>query len=226
MLAEVDDRTRIVFLANPANPTGTCLPYSEVRRLHAGLPEDVLFVLDGAYAEFARDKPGFGEDLTLAHDTPNVLATRTFSKLYGLAGLRIGWGYASRDISGALNRIRLPFNTSAAAQAAALAALGDEGFVETSISHAEAARAELAAFFSELGLAPIPPSANFVSVRIPETAPLGAKEIENRLAARGILVRWLGNYGMPDALRVTVGDTESLRCFTQAFAQLLNAQPR
>jgi histidinol-phosphate aminotransferase len=226
MLAQVDSRTRIVFLANPANPTGTCLPFSEVRRLHAGLPETVLFVLDGAYAEFARRESGFGEDLALARDAPNVLATRTFSKLYGLAGLRIGWGYASRDIAGVLNRIRLPFNTSAAAQAAALAALGDDAFVETSISHAEAARAELTAFFSHLNLEPIRPSANFVSVRIPETTSPGAKEIEERLAARGILVRWLGNYGMPDALRITAGDAESLQCFRQAFADVLQTRPR
>lgn len=217
MLAEVDARTRVVFVANPANPTGTSIPFSEIRRLHAGLPENVLLVLDGAYAEFARDLPGFADGLELARTAPNVLATRTFSKLYGLASLRLGWGYASREVADTLNRIRLPFNASTPAQAAALASLDDHAFVEASIKLADRGRPELSALFSEEGFEAIPSSANFVTLRVPKAHPLSARDIERGLAERGVLVRWLGNYDLPDALRVTVGDAPGMERFTQAF---------
>jgi histidinol-phosphate aminotransferase len=217
MLAAVNARTRVMFIADPANPTGTQLPAGEIARLHAGLPERVLLVLDHAYAEFGRGADPF------AHfaDAPNVLITRTFSKLYGLANLRIGWGYAPAPIADALNRIRLPFNTSAPAQAAALAALADEEFVARSVAHAVRGRKELAARLAALGLEPITPAANFVTVRVPAGTALSTAELDAALSARGVLVRALDNYGMPDCLRITVGREEEMQALGRALGEIL-----
>ncbi len=217
MLAAIDERTRIVFVANPANPTGTALPHSEIARLHAGLPEDVLLVLDGAYAEFAP-----GEDAFAAFaDAPNVLVTRTFSKLYGLASLRIGWGYAPLAAAHALNRIRLPFNAPGPAQAAALAALHDEAFAARSLAHAERGRVALHSCLVALGLEPIPSVTNFVTVRFPQSARRSAAESCARLAEQGVLVRALDGYGMPDCLRVTVGAEHEMEQFGIALRGLI-----
>ena len=205
LLADVDERTRIVFIANPANPSGTCVPFAEIVRLHAGLRPNVLLLLDSAYVDFARAMLHPDEDLDLARRNENVIVTRTFSKLHGLAALRIGWGYAAQPIVDALGRIRLPFNVSRPAHAAAIAALEDEDFVERSIAHTEAGRASLARDLARLGLEPVPSASNFVTARFPPGARLTAAEAEKRLAERGILVRWLGNYAMPDCIRVTIG---------------------
>lgn len=217
MLAAVDTRTRVMFIANPANPTGTVLPHDEIVRLHAGLPSDVLLVIDGAYAEFG------GGETTLAAfaDAPNVLVTRTFSKLHGLASLRIGWGYASPAIAETLNRIRLPFNTPAPAQAAALAALEDEAFIAASVAHVLRGRARLDRELASLGLAPIPSAANFVTARFPPGAALTANEACEQLARRGILVRALAGYGMPDCLRITVGTEADMAELVAALRTLL-----
>lgn len=206
MLAAVDARTRLVFIANPANPTGTAISLAELRRLHAGLSEDVLLVLDGAYAEFGET----GDWFKAFGDAPNVFITRTFSKLYGLASLRLGWGYAPRAVANVINQIRLPFNATGPAQAAALAALEDEAFVERSVAFAVAGRQRLAEDLSALGLAPLPPAANFVTVRFPETSRVSAIEACEGLAAEGILVRGLEPYGMADALRITVGHSQDM----------------
>lgn len=209
MLAAVDSRTRLVFIANPANPTGTTIGFEDLRRLHAGLPEDVLLVLDGAYAEFGET----GDWFEAFGDAPNVFITRTFSKLYGLASLRLGWGYAPQAIVNVLNQIRLPFNAAGPAQASALAALEDEAFVQRSVAFAVAGRERLTEELGALELSPLPPSANFVTVRFPEGSPVSAIEAYDGLAAEGILVRGLAPYGMPDALRITVGhpqDTDRL----------------
>jgi histidinol-phosphate aminotransferase len=217
MLAAVDGRTRIMFLANPANPTGTALPHSEIVRLHAGLPSHVLLVIDGAYAEFADGDAA----LAAFAGAANVLVTRTFSKLYGLAALRIGWGYAPADVIQALNRIRLPFNTPAPAQAAALAALADEAFIAHSRAHIVRGRENLVRNLQTLGLAPIPPAANFVTVRFPSDAPATAEEVCARLAQRGILVRGLSGYGMADCLRITVGAEDEMEQVQTALRALL-----
>jgi histidinol-phosphate aminotransferase len=217
MLAEVDAATRVVFVANPANPTGGYIPGSEIERLHAGLPEHVLLVLDGAYAEFA---PGGGAgDWRLCADRPNILVTRTFSKLHGLASLRIGWGYGAPEVIDALNRIRLPFNVPAAGQAAALGALKDDDFVARSIAAAEHGRERLARLFFGYGWRALPSRANFVTVEAPNA--LAARELESRLAERGILVRGLSNYGMPSCLRVSAGRADQLDALEQALEALL-----
>ena len=206
MLAAVDSRTRLVFIANPANPTGTAISLDELKRLHVSVPEDVLLVLDGAYAEFGET----GNWFEAFCDAPNVFITRTFSKLHGLASLRLGWGYAPRAVVRVLDQFRLPFNAAGPAQAAALAALEDEAFVQRSVAFAVAGRQRLVEDLRALGLSPLPPSANFVTVRFPEDAPLSASEACDRLAAEGILVRGLAPYGMPDALRITVGHSHDM----------------
>lgn len=221
MLAALTSQTRVVFISNPASPSGTRIPYSEIKRLHAGLPQNVLLVLDGAYAEYAEDEPDYDPGLLLAAQAPNVLATRTFSKIYGLAALRVGWAYAAAPISDALNRIRLPFNVPSASQAAAIAALGDERFIETSRAHARAGRAKLARFLSDHGLVVIPASSNFVTTRIPADHRLDAPAIERALAERGILVRGLANYAMPDALRITIGTDHEMSALYAALDEIL-----
>jgi histidinol-phosphate aminotransferase len=219
ILARVDARTKIVFLANPANPTGSVIPFSEVLRLHRSLPARTLLVLDGAYAEFARAAPGFDAGLDLARDAPNVLMTRTFSKLYGLAGLRVGWGYGAPDVIAALDRVRLPFNMTAPGEAAAIAALDDDAFADASITHVDRERAMLVAFFDSLGVRSIPSCANFVTI-VFDTAD-EARRIEEALAARGVLVRGLGNYSMPECLRVTVAGAEDMGIFRAEFERAL-----
>lgn len=217
MLAAVNARTRVMFIANPANPTGTALSHNEIARLHAGLPSDVLLVIDGAYAEF-----GGGEALFGAFSgASNVLITRTFSKLYGLASLRIGWGYAPAAIAETLNRIRLPFNAPAPAQATALAALEDEAFTASSVAHVVRGRTQLDRDLRALGLAPIPSAANFVTARFPPGAALTAEQTCEQLALRGILVRNLAGYAMPDCLRFTVGTEAEMAELAKALRSLL-----
>jgi histidinol-phosphate aminotransferase len=212
VLAAIDAHTRLVFIANPANPTGTWLPFSEIERLHAAMPSHVLLVLDGAYAELAREIAGYGDGIDWARDKENVLVTRTFSKIYGLASLRIGWAYAPAAVASALNRIRLPFSISRAGEAAAVAALADDVFVQRSVHHAAEGRERLLAALQALGLQTLPSAANFVTANF-ALAPVSAADIEHRLARRGCLVRRLNGYGMPDWLRFSVGqasETERL----------------
>ncbi|MDB5423272.1 MAG: hisC [Phenylobacterium sp.] len=223
MLACVDDRTRLVFLANPGNPTGTWIPFSEVRRLHEALPPSVVLVLDGAYGEFATD-PGFDDGLELARRSANIVVTHTFSKLYGLAGLRLGWGYAPTEIVAAYDRIRPPFNTSIPAQYAAVAALGDEQFQRASIALTEQWRPWMAQQLGGLGLEAVGPSAaNFLLVGFPKTPGKTAAEAEAYLAARGLLVRGVGGYGLPDHLRMTIGLEPQNRALIDALADFMRS---
>jgi histidinol-phosphate aminotransferase len=223
LLATVDQRTRIVFLANPGNPTGTWIPFSEVRRLHESLPPSVVLVLDGAYGEFALDAQ-FDDGLELARRSANVVVTHTFSKLHGLAGLRIGWGYAPPAIAEAVERIRLPFNTSVPAQLAAVAALGDEDFQRASIDLVEQWRPWLTQQIGGVGLEVVGPSAtNFVLVGFPQTPGKTAAEAEAFLAGRGLLVRGVTLYGLPDHLRVTIGLEAHNRALIDALADFMQA---
>jgi histidinol-phosphate aminotransferase len=223
LLACVDDRTRLVFIANPANPTGTWIPFSEIERLHAALPPSVVLVLDGAYAEFCKD-PSFDVGLDLARRADNVVVTRTFSKLHGLAALRVGWGYAPAEIIAAMDRIRLPFNISIPGQAAAVAALADQDFQDRSIAHVEQWRPWLAQQLGGLGLEVVLPSAaNFLLVGFPTTPGKTAKEAEAYLASRGLLVRGVGNYGLPGHVRITIGLEEHNRAVTEALRDFMRA---
>ena len=223
LLKEVDDRTRLVFLANPGNPTGTWIPFSEVRRLHDNLPPSVVLVLDGAYSEFALDQT-FDDGLDLARGSSNVVVTHTFSKLHGLAGLRIGWGYAPPEIAAAVERIRLPFNTSVPAQLAAVAALGDEDFQRASIELVEQWRPWLTQQLGGIGLEVVQPSAtNFVLVGFPSRPGRTAADAEAFLASRGLLVRGVNLYGLPNHLRVTIGLEAHNRALVEALAAFMQA---
>jgi histidinol-phosphate aminotransferase len=220
VLACVTERTRVVFIANPNNPTGTYAPRDEIARLHAGLPGDVLLVLDHAYAEYLEA----GEDdggMALAATAPNVLVTRTFSKMYGLAAERIGWGYAAQPIIDAMHRIRLPFSITIAGTAAAVAALGDDAFVAHTRAHNSRWRAWFADEVAKLGnagLRAIPSQANFVLV-IFEGA-LTAEAAYKGLMDAGFIVRWLPGQGLPHGLRITIGTEDECRGVVAALRAL------
>lgn len=221
VLKRVDERTRIVFIANPGNPTGTFIDGEEVRRLHSLLPPSVVLVLDGAYAEFVAD-PTFEDGIALAREAENVVVSRTFSKLHGLAALRVGWGYGPEAIISALDRIRLPFNVNIPAQMAAIEALADDEFQQRSIALVHRWLPWLTQQLGGLGLEPVPSAANFVLVGFPPRPGKTATEAEAYLASRGILVRAVGNYGLPDHLRITVGLEEHNRAVVGALAEFLN----
>ena len=221
ILKVVDERTRLVFLANPGNPTGTWIPFSEVRRLHEALPPSVVLVLDGAYSEFVTD-PAFSDGLDYARQQANVVVTHTFSKLHGLAALRVGWGYGPAELIAAMDRIRLPFNTSIPAQRAAVAALADAEFQERSVELVERWRPWLEQQLGGLGLDVVRPSAaNFVLVGFPKVRGRTAVEAEAFLAARGLLVRGVTNYGLPDHLRITIGLEEHNRAVIAGLSEFL-----
>ncbi len=200
ILNAVTEKTRLVFIANPANPTGTMLGGNEVARLAAGLPKDVILVLDGAYVEYVEGHDG---GVSLIEDHPNVVMTRTFSKIYGLGGLRIGWGYGAKDIIDNLNRVRGPFNLSNLQLAAAEAAVRDRDWVETCRAENTAERARLTSALNRLGIACDRSEANFVLARFRDEATAAACEAQFR--EDGILVRKVGSYGLPNCLRITVG---------------------
>jgi histidinol-phosphate aminotransferase len=221
ILAAVTDRTRIVFLANPNNPTGTYVPFDEVKRLHAALPSNVLLVLDGAYAEYVRVND-YSAGLELAAACPNVVMTRTFSKIHGLASLRIGWAYGSEQVCDALNRIRGPFNVSGPALEAGAAAIADSEHVETSAAHNERWLRWLSDAIAALGLTVTPSVANFVLVHFPDRSGASAADAERFLSRHGLIVRGVGSYGLPGALRITVGDEEANRLLVDVLRKFVD----
>jgi len=220
LLACVGERTRVVFLANPNNPTGTFLPRAELARLHAALPSDVLLVVDRAYAEYVAPADDDGAyALAAAHD--NVLVTHTFSKIYGLAGERVGWGTGAPGIVDALNRIRGPFNLTLRAQAAAEAALGDQAFVEASRLHNLAQRTRFVAAIDALGnhgLRSVPSAANFVLVLF--EGALTAEAALAAIAGAGYAVRHLPGQGLGQALRITIGTAEQMEAIAACLREL------
>lgn len=223
LLACVTERTRVVFLANPNNPTGSFLPRAELARLHAGLRPDVLLVVDHAYAEYvdADDDDG---GMELAAKARNVLMTRTFSKIYGLAGERVGWGTGDAAIVDMLNRIRGPFNLSTTGQASALAAVADQDFVAKSQAHNSAQRARFVAQLEALGnygLRPLPSKANFVLILF--EGKLSAEAAYNGLMEYGYIVRWLPGQGLPQALRITIGTPEQMDQIAAALRTMAEA---
>lgn len=210
LLALVNEKTRVVFIANPNNPTGSFLPRGEIARLHAALPRDVLFVLDQAYAEYLAPEDDDG-GLALAAAHGNVIVTRTFSKIYGLAGQRIGWATGAPHLVAALNRIRGPFNVGNTGQAMALAALDDQDFVRRSRDHNRAERARFVTAVEALsnhGLRPVPSKANFLLVLFEGV--LTAEAAHEGLMERGYATRWLPGQGLPQALRITIGTTAQM----------------
>ncbi|MBS9717225.1 histidinol-phosphate transaminase [Pseudohalocynthiibacter aestuariivivens] len=213
ILAACNEKTRLVFIANPNNPTGTMIGGNDVARLAAGLPPQALLVLDGAYAEYVE---GFDGGAALVEARENVFMTRTFSKLYGLGGLRIGWGYGPKEIIDVLNRIRGPFNLSQPQLDAAEAALKDRAYVEKCRTENTRMRAWLAEALAELGVPSDTSCANFILARFADQAE--AEACDDYLQSQGLLVRRVAGYNLPNCLRITVGDEASCRRVAHAVA--------
>lgn len=221
ILAAVTPRTSLVFLTNPANPTGTMIPEADLLRLVQGLPARVLLVIDGAYAEFAEGYDG-GAGLVALH--PNVVMTRTFSKLYGLGGLRIGWGYGSRAVIDVLNRVRGPFNLSQTQLDTAEAAVRDRAFARQCLAENARLRVWLRRALAESGIESDESHANFVLARFGSVAQ--AEGCEAHLRGEGILVRKVAGYHLPKCLRITVGDEASCRRVAHAIAAYRGAEAK
>ncbi|MFO1032683.1 MAG: histidinol-phosphate transaminase [Hyphomicrobiales bacterium] len=206
IIARLSPRTRMVFLANPNNPTGTYIPLSEVKRLHQALPSNVLLVLDAAYAEFVRTND-YDSGIALVAEHENVVMTRTFSKIHGLAALRLGWAYCPDHVADVLNRIRGPFNVSAGAIAAGAAAIADQSFMDAALAHNARWLDWLSREISALGIAVTPSTGNFLLLHMPKGKT--AAGADAFLQERGIVVRRMEAYGLPQALRLSVGSEEA-----------------
>ncbi len=216
MADQIDAHTRVVFIANPNNPTGTWLEKEALKRFIDAVPPEVVIVLDEAYTEYVTDSD-FPNGLAWVDDHPNLLVTRTFSKIYGLAGLRIGYGVSSAELAGVINRVRAPFNANSVALAAAEAALDDVHFIEKSQAVNAAGLQQLCAGFEALGLATLPSAGNFVCVDFGRP---GTPLFEALLRA-GVIVRPVANYGLPNHLRITVGTAEENQFCLRAVEQVL-----
>jgi histidinol-phosphate aminotransferase len=215
LLAAVTERTKIVFLANPNNPTGTYLPSGELRRLHNGLRPDILLVIDAAYAEYVENNDyEDGTNLVEAYD--NVVVTRTFSKIYAMGGMRLGWAYCPAAIADVLNRIRGPFNVAAPTLAAGEAALADADFIDLARRHNKYWREWLFGEMVALGLKPVPSVGNFILCGF-DSAPAA----DAFLRSRGIIVRAVGSYGLPNHLRITIGREDEVRAVAEALREFL-----
>src|SRR3989441_4602051 len=220
MLAAVSERTRVVVLANPNNPTGTYVPFDEVKRLHRGLPPHVLLVLDAAYAEYVR-RNDYEAGIELVATSDNVVMCRTFSKIHGLAALRLGWLYGPAPVVDAINRIRGPFNVNAPAMAAGIAALQDSAHVEASRAHNEKWLAWLLVEIRKLGLEVTPSIAHFRLIHFPDRQSRTAEDADAFLTQRGLILRRVKAYKLPNALRMTVGSEEANRLVVAALAEFM-----
>ncbi len=220
ILAAVTKKTKIVFLANPNNPTGTYISFDEVKRLHRGLPPHVLLVLDAAYAEYVR-RNDYESGIELVATSDNVVMTRTFSKIHGLAALRLGWMFGPAHVVAAVNRIRGPFNVNTPAIAAGIAAIEDHEHQELAREHNTRWLGRLAQEFEKLGLKVTPSVANFLLIHFPQAKGRTAREADAFLMARGLILRHVGAYKLPDALRMTVGTEEANRLVVAAIKEFL-----
>ncbi|MGF1629064.1 MAG: histidinol-phosphate transaminase [Kiloniellaceae bacterium] len=217
LLARVTERTRLLFLANPNNPTGSYLSESALRRLHKGLPARVLLVIDAAYAEYVT-APDYPQAAALVETAGNVVMLRTFSKIHGLAALRLGWAYGPPAVVDVLNRVRGPFNVSAAAQAAGAAAVRDRDHVAHSIAHNTHWLAWFSAAVAKADIEALPSVGNFVLLRF-AGGKAQAEAVLAEMKRRGILLRGMAGYGLPDCLRVTIGSEEDMRATAGALAE-------
>lgn len=225
IIAAATPRTRVVFLANPNNPTGTYVPFSDVRRLHAALPGRALLVLDAAYAEYVR-RNDYESGIELVATSDNVVMTRTFSKIHGLAALRLGWMYAPAHVVDAVNRTRGPFNVNGPAIAAGVAAIGDTAHIERSVEHNARWLTWLTDEIGKLGLAVTPSAANFILIHFPGERGKTAKDADDFLMKRGLVLRRLEPYHLPGALRMSVGTEEANRLAVGALKEFLNGAGR
>ncbi|WP_221149240.1 histidinol-phosphate transaminase [Rhizobium bangladeshense] len=223
ILAAVTERTKIVFVANPGNPTGTYVPVSEIRRLQAGLPKHVVLVLDAAYAEYVR-RNDYEAGIEVVSSNSNVVMTRTFSKAYGLAALRVGWMYAPSEIVDAVNRVRGPFNLNAPAIAAGAAAIRDQAFVQQAVAFNQTWIETLTQALEAIGLKVTPSVANFVLIHFPEVDGKRASDADEFLTSRGYILRAVRGYGFPNALRMSVGPEEANRGVIAALGEFMGRQ--
>jgi histidinol-phosphate aminotransferase len=222
MLAAVTPRTRMVYIANPNNPTGSYLNRDEMARLHAGLPQRVLLVIDSAYAEYVTAKD-YEAGIELVSKFGNVVMTRTFSKLYGLAGLRIGWMYASASICDVINRIRGPFNTALMQQLMGAAAMRDRDHFWKAVEHNTKWLAWITTEIRKTGLRVDDSVANFVLIHFPSEGEKTAAKADAFLSKGGIILRPVGSYGLPDCLRMTVGTQEQNELAVSLLQQFMAA---
>ncbi|MEK9646761.1 MAG: histidinol-phosphate transaminase [Alphaproteobacteria bacterium] len=221
MLEKVTERTRLVYVANPNNPTGTFVTKDEMTRLRDGLRDDILLVIDAAYAEYVtRNDYSAGIEMVDAGD--NVVVTRTFSKIYAMGGMRLGWGYCPPAVADVLNRIRPPFNVTSAAQAAGIAAVNDVEFITRSRDHNTAWLPWMEDRLAALGLDVVPSVGNFVLVRFPDEPGRNADAAMAHLNGRGIIPRSTASAGIPDGIRITIGLEEEMRATADAIADFLN----
>jgi histidinol-phosphate aminotransferase len=220
ILAAVTKKTKIVFLANPNNPTGTYVSFDEIKRLHRSLPPQVLLLLDAAYAEYVR-RNDYESGIELVATSDNVVMTRTFSKIHGLAALRLGWMFGPPHVVAAINRIRGPFNVNGPAIAAGIAAIEDHAHQESAREHNDRWLAWLAQEFEMLGLKVTPSVANFLLIHFPEAKGRTAKDADAFLTARGLILRQVGGYKLPNALRMSIGTEEANRLVVAALKEFL-----
>ena len=220
LLAKVTARTRIVFLANPNNPTGSYLPTGELRRLRAGLPDHVLLVLDSAYAEYV-DRDDYTAGADLVDENSNVVMTRTFSKIFGLGAMRLGWCYAPAPIVDVLNRLRPPFNTTTPGQLAGAAAMDDRDHLRRSQDHNTTWREYLGEALTGMGFRVFPSVANFVLVEFGAGVTEAADRAEAALLRDGLIPRWVDHYGLRGCLRITIGQEAEMRAVVAALSRLV-----
>lgn len=220
ILAAVTERTKVVFIANPGNPTGTYVPVSEIRRLQTALPAHVLLVLDAAYAEYVR-RNDYEAGLELVSTCQNVVMTRTFSKVYGLASLRLGWLYAPEAIIDALDRVRGPFNVNTPAMMAGAAAMGDQAFIENAVVFNAQWIERLTSAFEAMGLAVTPSVTNFLLIHFPDEPGRGAVDADAYLTARGFVLRAVRSYGFTNALRMSIGCEEANLGVIEALGEFM-----
>ncbi len=207
MIAAANEKTKIVFLANPNNPTGTMIPDTEIRRLREGLPAHTLLVIDAAYAEYV-DDPDYETGARLVEQRQDTVMTRTFSKIHGLAALRLGWGYGPAGVVDALNRVRGPFNVAAPALAAGTEAIADDRFITHARDGNRVERARVTTALEQLGFTVAPSHGNFVLAEFGEGGPRSAAAADEFLQKRGILIRRMESYGLPAHLRISIGTAE------------------
>ncbi len=220
ILARVTAKTAMVFLANPNNPTGTYVVFNEVKRLAQALPPRVVLVVDAAYAEYVR-RNDYEAGIELVATMPNVIMTRTFSKAYGLAALRLGWAYCPPQIADVLNRIRGPFNVNLAAQAAGVAAINDTSHLEDAVRHNDRWMAWLVKELAALGLEATPSVGNFLLIHFPDAKGRDAHAADDHLSANGVVLRRLDGYGLPGALRATIGSEAANRALVAGLKSFL-----
>lgn len=216
LLSKVTDKTKLLFLANPNNPTGSYLKKDELVRLRENLPEHILLIVDAAYDEFAEHLDGYSGGMELVNTYNNVVMLRTFSKIHGLAGLRLGWGYFPSHVADVINRVRGPFNVCAPAQAAGIAALNDHDFIHRSVTHNTEWKSWMEDELQKLSIETVPSAGNFLLAKFGNDT----TDIHQQLRAQGIFIRPIGAYGLGDYLRITIGTEYENKKLCSALAQL------